>query len=152
LYTTAYTSTYATDGYWNIGGYTDKAFKVVSGQVVSYTQRQVAATEMNLYMRYEPFAEFPDPFYYVEASVVSGTFPNTLDIDTVTKWYTDSACTNEVGTAYNRVLSLVQGQATVSRFAAPTIHEDANYSKTTTATSGIGLTVLSPAALIQRPE
>ena len=152
LYTSAYATTYVTNGYWYIGGHTDKAFKVTSGQVLSYVARQSAATEMNLYMRYEPFAAFPNPHYYVDAAVVNGTFPNSLSIATVTKWYTDSACTNEVGTPYNRTLSLVQGDSSASISATPTIHEDANYSKTTTATSGIGLTVLSPAILIQRPE
>ena len=152
LYTTAYANTYVADGYWYIGGYENKAFKVSNGQVLSYVQRQSAATQMNLYMRYEPFAEFPNPHYYVDAAVINGTFPNSLSIATVTKWYTDSACTNEVGTPYNRNLSLVQGDSTNSIFASPTIHEDANYSKTTTSTSGIGLEVLSPAILIQRPS
>ena len=137
-------------GWWLLNEYPEKAFWVDSnGQVTHYNTRTMSTPYIRLCVIYAGTRDFPD-MWRVGASVLDSStgFPNTLTISTETRYYTYSdGIYTEVGTPETININLVSGEFSAEgRYIMRP--SGATHSRTTTSTSGIGLTVESPYVLI----
>ena len=137
-------------GWWVFNDYPDKAFWVDSnGQVTYYNTRTTSTPYIRLAVMYAGTRDFPDLWRFAAACVDSTTgFPNTITIATETRYYTYSGgIYTEVGTPETININLVSGEFSAEgRYIMRP--SGATHSRTTTSTSGIGLTVESPYVLI----
>jgi hypothetical protein len=139
---------YMDNGYYLLSGYSNKSYLITSGEIRKYVVRTSYASEMNLYVLNKAADGLPE--YYIIANAIDGTFPNTVNISTSTAFFSlSSGVYTEVGTPFSSTLQLTQGDANAEVFRA-TLNppSGATHSRTTTSTSGIGLTVNSPYQLL----